>query len=248
MAALQEPVSLEDIEKNKPVLEDMAVSIMAHMAEMSVSEISEILGISSQLAIKAHNLAYEFPHKFTGYNALKAFIGDAYRGLDVASMSKDSLKWVDEDLRIISSVYGILKPSDIIKPYRCEFNKQIAPGHKTPIQVFKSKITVNLVNYIKENKITDIIDLLPGDADKCVDWKIVRAFTKVHKILIQEEGPAGKLKTPIAKTLKESRGRMCREILENKIQTFSDLCSFDSSHFIYSPEYSKPGLPVFLIA
>ncbi|MCH5241757.1 MAG: YaaA family protein [Muribaculaceae bacterium] len=246
MSGEQYPITDLEIGSHTPVLEPMADAIMEFLATKSPPEIASKLGISTQLAVKAHTLAYEFPHKLTGYSALKAFIGEAYRALDIQTIPAEKLEKSKDNLRIISSVYGILKPDDIIKPYRFEFNKNLTQDNKTPIQLFKSKNTVDLVNFIKGNKISDIIDLLPGEADKCVDWKIIRAFASVHKICFQIITPEGRLKTPIAKRLKELRGLMYRFILENDVQSFQQLISTESDHFFYSPKDSKPGLPVFI--
>lgn len=231
---------------HEPALETMADALMANMASFSPLELSEIMGISHQLAVKASSLAYDFAHKLTGVNAIFAFIGEAFRALDISSIPEDKLTQSQDNLRIISSVYGILSPFDIIKPYRCEFNKKIAPDGKTPIQYFKPKVTIELVNEIKGKRVMDIINLLPGDADKCVDWKIIRSFVPVHKICFQTIGNSGELKTPLAKRLKELRGLMCRQIIEEGINSFKQLTEMESQHFIFSPKDSKPGLAVFI--
>ena len=246
MASSQSEVSPALYAANTPVFEEVADSLMARLASLSPLEISEILGVSNSLAVKARNLAFDFPHKLTGKRAIDAFTGEAYRGLDVSSLPPEAIEASQSRLRIISSVYGLLRPHDLIKPYRCEFNKPVFPDPKTPIQVFKPKVTVEFVKYIRENKIADIIDLLPGDADKCIDWKIVRAFASVHKVCFQVFTPEGGLKTPIASRLKELRGLMCRAILQHDIRSFKELTAFESEYFIFSPKDSKPGLPVFL--
>ena len=246
MASQQGAVSENEFKAHSPLLENIADSLMLHIEKMPVNELAETLGISNSLAVKTYGLAFDFPHKVTGYQALFAFTGEAYRGLDIGSVNPEILERTRQTLKIISSVYGILSPYDIIKPYRCEFNKGIFPDNKTPIQIFKPKVTVALVNYIKEQKITDIIDLLPADADKMIDWKIVRAFSPVHKICFQTIDNQGRLKTPIAKRLKELRGIMYRTILTENIESFQQLTKVDSPHFIFSPADSKPGLPVFI--
>ena len=246
MESSQLPVTQELFSNNSPVFEDMANALMQNIEDYTPLQLAEILGISNQLAIKAHNLAFDFPHKLSGYKALTGFTGEAFKGLQASSLSPEALMNAQNNLRIISSVYGILKPFDIIKPYRCEYNKPVAPGHLTPINYFKQKVTVHLVNYIKENKISDVIDLLPADADKCVDWKIVRAFSKVHKVVFKSFSQDGSLKTPLAKRLKELRGIMARSILMYNIKSFNELTDFSSDQFIFSPKDSKPLLPVFI--
>ena len=248
MSDSQSPISDIEFLNHKPVFEETADTIMSLMVQKSPMEIASLMGISNQLAIKARTLAYDFPNKITGIKALYAFIGEAFRALDIKSIPAEKLDESQHNLRIISSVYGVLKPFDIIKPYRCEFNKAIATDNKTPIQLFKPKNTIDIVNFIKENKVKDIIDLLPGDADKCLDWKIIRAYSNVHKICFQTITPEGKLKTPIAKRLKELRGLMARLIFRENISSFNELISREWDHFAFSEVDSKPGLPVFITA
>ena len=246
MESRQEAVSPDILKQHTPVLEETADNIMSYLATLSPLQISQNLGISIQLGKKAHDLAYDFNHKLTGYPAIFGFTGEAFRAFDVKSLDPTRLEAADEKLRIISSVYGILKPHDIIKPYRCEFNKPVTSDSKTPIQIFKSKVTIEFVKLIKENKVAEVIDLLPADADKCLDWKIIRAFTSVQKICFQVITNEGKLKTPLARRLKELRGLMARDILEKNIQTFEQLKTLESENYIFSPQDSKTGLPVFI--
>ena len=246
MLSKQSPISETLFLSNKPTLEVYADKIMAHLAELNPTEIAGIMGISHQLALKAYELAYDFPHKLMGFNAVSGFVGEAFKAFDFPTLKNSDLNQLDKELRIISSIYGVLKPSDIIKPYRAEFIKPIAPENKSPIQFLKSQVTINVVTYIKENKTKDIINLLPGDAEKCLDWKIIRAFSSVHKVCFKSINTEGKLVTPLTHRLKELRGLMARSIVENDIKNFNDLIHLHSEHFLYSPKDSKPGLPVFI--
>lgn len=248
MSAHQYPVEPAKYAEHTPVVESTADEIMAKMESMTPGEISEALGISNGLAVKAHNLAYDFPHKLSGYKPLEAFTGEAFRSLEASTLSPEALERAAVSLKFISSVYGLLSAEDIIKPYRNEFNKALDPSLGTPIQIFKPKVTIALAKIIKENGVKDVINLLPADADKCIDWKIIRSFTKVHRMVFQTIGPSGKLKTPIAGRLKALRGTMARTILSENLQTFSDLTNFESPDFFFSPTHSKPLLPVFLSA
>lgn len=248
MLSSQQAIPHQDFLTRKPLFEEEADMEMDFIKSLSVNEISEILGISGALATKTLSFAYEFPNKSLGYCSLSAFTGEAYKGLDQNSLSDAAKKRAAENLRIISSLYGYLRPLDIIKPYRLEFNKQIYEGRNNAIKTYRQKITVEFVKEIKSRNIKDIIDLLPADADLMIDWKISRAFAKVHKVVFKSIMPDGSLKTPLAKTLKEHRGKMARFIFENNIQSFEDLCKSESSDFLFSPADSKPLLPVFIIA
>lgn len=240
------PQTPESLAAATPVFEEKASLLMHDLSEMPIDEIAEGLGVSHQLAVKAHNYAYDFSFKSTGNKALYSFTGEAFRALDAKTLSVEAVDKATKDLKFISSVYGFLNAGDIIKPYRFEFNKPLAPGNLTSIQYYKSLVTSHVVNLIKEEEVTEIINLLPGDADKCIDWKIVKAFIKVYKICFQNVGGGEKLTTPYSKRIKELRGSMARTILMENIETFKDLTEHPTADFIYSPDYSKPGLPIFI--
>ena len=242
------PVSTDDFSELQPSLEKMADDIMHYVATLSPSQFADILSVSNTLAIKALKFAYDFPNKSTGLPALNSFIGDAYRSLDASTLSQNAITASESKLRIISSAYGILKPDNIIKPYRLDFNKNVCGESLSPAKVFKQKVTVNLVKYIKDTGVKDIINLLPADAELCIDWKILRAFAKVHKVYFKSISNDGKLKTPIAKRLKQLRGLMCRDILEKGLDSFAALTTAESSHYVYSPGDSKPLMAVFIVA
>ena len=246
MLSDQSEIADNELKSRLPVFEEIADKEMGFITSLKPDEIAEILGISQNLATKCLSYAYDFPNKTTGYSALKGFIGEAYRGLDASTLSAKALEAANSNLIIISSLYGLLKPSDIIKPYRLEFNKPIYPDRKSAIKIYKQKATIEFVRRIKAEDKKEIIDLLPADADSMLDWKIIRAFAKVYKIRFQTIDSNGKLKTPLAKRLKELRGMMCRQILEEGLTEFSQLKDIQSSHFIYSEDDSKEGMPVFI--
>ena len=247
MSSAQREIDYETFIRNKPALEELADDSMNFISSLSTIDISNILGISNQLASKVATLAYDFPNKSIGYKTLYAFTGEAYRALQSSTLSNVAKEKAANDLRIISSLYGFLTPENIIKPYRLEFNKNCAPGNLNMAKFLKPKVTVEFVRYLKETHQNEIINLLPADADLCMDWKIIKAFAKVYKVCFKEIAPGGTFKTPLAKKLKESRGLMCREILENNINSFNQLITFESAYFHFFKEASKTGLPVFLV-
>lgn len=246
MSVSQVDVSPDNFESHKPPLENSADSIMEYVRHFSAQGLAEVMGVSHNLAVNALKYAYDFPNKTTGYQAIVGFKGEAFRALDITSLTESERQFLIPSLRIISSAYGILRPDDIIKPYRLEYNKAVAGENLTPIKLFKSKVTIELVNYVKASGIKEIINLLPADADSCIDWKIVRAFVKVYKICFLSINKKGDLKTSSSTKIKELRGSMARFIIQNNITDFNTLRSLESDKFIYSSTDSRPGLPVFI--
>lgn len=246
MSPVQFQINETEYKDHTPLLEETAELINKSISELSAATISEILGVSNQMAVRILKLAYDFPLKSMGYPAYKGFTGEAYKYLDFNSIPPEKLIYAEESLRIISSLYGILRPSDIIKPYRLDFNKNCGPGKQNLAKYLKPKVTIELVRLLKEKKTTEVIDLLPADAALCIDWKIVRAFAKVNKVCFKRIKNDGTLVTPIASHLKELRGLMTRDIILNKINSFNDLVSFESDNYNFSPTDSKTGLLFFI--
>lgn len=246
MSTNQVSIEKSVFENHMPVLEELADQTMSFLAEQNPDRISEILGVSTIMAKNILKLAYDFPLKSTGYKAIEGFTGVAYRALAAKSLSSQALEFANNNLRIISSLYGVLKPEDIIKPYRLDFNKNCGPDNSNIIKYLKPKTTIAFSKFIKENNVNEVLDLLPADATKCLDWKIIKAFTKVNKVCFQTLTVKGILKTPSATRIKELRGLMARLILQKNITSFTDLIQEENENFIFSAQDSKPGLPVFL--
>lgn len=229
-----------------PEMEIVADETMAYLHTIDKSELSHRLGISPSLSTKAQKLILDYPNKELGKEAIFIYTGEVFRALKASTLSEDALNIAKDRLRIISSLYGLLRPDDFIRPYRLEFKKEGGPDGTKLSSFLRPKITVNFVKFLKERGETEVIDLLPKDASDCLDWKIIKAFAKVTKINFKIIEDGNRLKTPDTGTLKKLRGLMLRDILENNINSFEDLCRFTSQHYLFDPVNSKPGLAQFL--
>ena len=247
MSSAQYAIKDIEFQNHQPIFESFADELMLFLAQKSPLEISQLMSISGSLAIKVHKLSYDFPNKSMGYKSYEGFTGEVFKSLDFSTLESEDLKFAQSNIKIISSTYGLLSLTDVIKPYRTEFNKYIIGGKETPIRFYKQKNTIALVNFLKKNGVKEIINLLPSDADATLDWKIIRAYAKMHKIIFKTISSKGELKTPATGRLKELRGLMAREIIKNRILTYNTLIQTTSPNFLFSPLDSKAGLPVFIV-
>ncbi|MDE5874808.1 MAG: YaaA family protein [Muribaculaceae bacterium] len=246
MTLCQKEISDSLFSEEKPLFESTADEIAGLFAEMPVEEISERLSVSRALASKAVSMFYDFPNKSTGFHALYGFTGEVFRALDIHSLTVEARKFADTHLMIISSLYGLLLPRNIIKPYRFDFMVE-NPSAGTPMnRYWKLPLTVAFVKYMKQLEENEILDLLPGEASKCLDWKLIKAFAKVAKIDFKTLDSNGNLKTPSSGRLKELRGKMMRHILVNKINSLSQLYNLSSQDFAPMKDLHKPGILSFL--
>ena len=242
MLASEQEVSPEVYDANKPLYENVASEIMNSLGSETMSDLATTLKISGSLAAKMKKMIYEFGFKHTGNQAIEAFTGVVFKALDFASLPYDSKERCNSEVHIISSLYGWLHPSDIIKPYRLDFTTRLEDGPSAgkALNLFwRMNVTKALVRKLQETHSMEILDLLPGDATKCVDWKLVKRFAKVWKVDFQEIHEGGTSKTPSAERLKSLRGTLLRQILTEAIPDVKSL------RHVSSPSYFCEGTPVY---
>ena len=232
MLADQRGITAESMALHTPQGEKQADCIMHRLADLPQSELIAETGFSSTLAAKLREMLYEFPNKALGLSAIEAFTGVVFKALSYTSLSPAAQQLCDTNVRIISSLYGLLRPDDIIKPYRLDFTTQVAPGGIALNSFWKKDVTIQLVKTIQEGGYSELLNLLPADAAKCVDWKVVKRFCKVWKVDFVEFAEGDKLKTPAANKLKTMRGKLLRQILCENISSVNQLKTIKSDDFI----------------
>ncbi len=230
-----------------PVFLHQAAEIMASLAGMSVADIALRLGIGPKSAKAMADYIYDFTNTATGIEAVEAFTGVVFKHFDVRSLDGDTLTAMRSRLRIISSLYGWLRPDDIIKPYRLDFTSKAAPGGKPMYGYWRKDVTAALVDEIKAAGVGEVVNLLPMDASKCIDWKSVKDSAKVivpsFKI---QQGEA--LATPNATLLKAPRGSLLRHIICDRITDGDALRGIDAPDMVCLRDDPAPGHPLFVTA
>lgn len=155
---------------HKPVFEPVADEIMDSLRGASVEELSADVKISLALARRLREMVYDFPNKSVGGEAVREFTGVVFRALDYASLSDDARHRLCGSVRIVSSLYGLLRPDDIVKPYRFDFTTKLAPEGQTFAAYWRAAVTSRLIDELRATGETEVLDLLPADASRCVDW------------------------------------------------------------------------------
>lgn len=241
-----EDISLDYFIEHKPIFEAEAEEIMAFLRTLPLSEISKRLKLSPSLAMKAAQDAQLFTDIAHGKKALMEYTGEVFKALDAKTLNHDDCQFANNHIIIISSLYGFLRATDIIRPYRLDYSTDCAPNGTKLSNFWKSKNTIALVNLLKEKKESEILNLLPGEAMKCLDFKVIKAFAKVEKPDFKSVSDMANLKTPHTGRLKELRGLLLRHIIRNKISSFDDLLKISTYEFGVDHEHSKPGMPLIL--
>jgi len=215
----------------------------AQLKEQSPESLSKLMGISSNLAMLNYQRNQDWKLPFTADNArpaIYAFNGDVYRGLDAYSISENKLDVLQNTVRILSGLYGVLKPLDLIQPYRLEMGTKMPVGeHKNLYEFWKDKITQALNEELQDDEV--FLNLASNEYFKAINPKAL----KVPVVDIDfKEFKNGKYKT-IAIYAKVARGLMARYIVENNSKTIEDVKGFDAENYRFSEALSTENKLVF---
>lgn len=207
--------------------------------------LSELMSISDSLAQLNWERNQQFSTPFSPENArpaMYAFNGDVYQGLDAYSIPEDKLERLQSTLRILSGLYGILRPLDLIQPYRLEMGTSLKVGRKKNLYEFwKNTLTEHLNNELKDGEL--FINLASNEYFGAIDEKKLKVpvITPVFK-----DWKNDKLKV-ISFFAKKARGSMVRYILDNDAHTLDDIKGFDYDDYEFSQEHTvKENQPVFI--
>ncbi len=207
--------------------------------------LSDLMGISDKLAQLNWERNQNFNLPFTPENArpaVYAFNGDVYQGLDAYSIKDEKLEQLQDSLRILSGLYGILKPLDLIQPYRLEMGTQLKIGRKKNLYEFwKKELTEHMNNELKEGEL--FVNLASNEYFGAIDEKNLKTevITPIFK-----DWKNDKLKV-VSFFAKKARGSMVRYIVNNNAKTIEDIKGFNLDDYQYSKEHTlKENQPVFV--
>lgn len=252
MLAIISPAKTLDFE-SKPVIPDYTLpefldeseKLVEKLRKMKPKKLSQLMNVSASLADLNFQRFQEWHRPFSPDNAKQAvlaFHGEVYIGLDAPSLSEEKLKKAQKKLRILSGLYGVLKPLDLMQPYRLEMGTSLSIGRKKDLYTFwGDKITGKIQQAIDESGSKILINLASNEYFKSINSKKLDAEIIAPAFKDMKNGEY-KIITFFAK---KTRGLMTRFILENDLKHPDDLQAFDADGYNYNPRLSKPGKPVF---
>lgn len=228
-----------------PIFLDQAEMLNAKMASKSKNVIKKLMGISDNLAELNYQRYQDFSTPFTNKNARQAvysFSGDVYIGLDVYSLPEEKIALMQKNLRILSGLYGILKPLDLMQPYRLEMGTSLKINRKKNLYEFWGKTITNSINdELVEGEL--LVNLASQEYFKVVQPKNIKA-TVVSPIF--KDFKNGKFKI-ISFFAKKARGSMVRYILDHNANTLDELKGFNYDGYGFSMEHTlNEKEPVFI--
>lgn len=242
--SLEEERKLPTPRGTHPRFFDDAVLLNRKLAQMTKAELSDLMNISDKLA----DLNYHRYQNFDETNehntraAVYLFNGDVYNGLDAYSLPLEKLDSLQNSLRILSGLYGWLRPLDLIQPYRLEMGTKLSVGsHKNLYNFWRKKITKTLNEELEDHEL--FLNLASQEYFKAVDKKKLKTpiISPVFK-----DFKNGKLKV-ISFYAKKARGAMVRYILDKNATDMEHILNFDYMNYRYSEKYTEnENEPVFV--
>ncbi|MBK7174885.1 MAG: peroxide stress protein YaaA [Bacteroidales bacterium] len=252
MIVVLSPAKSLNFDSNSPVSDytlpqfgEKARLLAAKLKKLGPVKLARLLNISPQLALlnagrySVWHLATEPGH---GKQAIFAFDGDVYDGLEAGSMTSTEIHFAQEHIRILSGLYGVLRPLDLIVPYRMEMGIPFAINKHKDLYQFWGKQPANLI--LKELETQDnplVINLASQEYYKVIDKKLknIRVITPVFK---EQKGDEYKVLSFFAK---RARGMMARFIIRHNISDPEHLKAFDDAGYIFNAALSNSSNWVF---
>lgn len=230
------PVNIEN-EFSTPKFLNEAEIIMQELKKLQVHDICTLMKVNEQLGVSTFIRNQEW-ERFDGINekpCVLSFKGEAYRGLNANEFTKEDLEFCNEHLRILSGLYGILKPLDGIKPYRLEMGTKISIDNKKDLYNFwRIILSEEIENQVKQQEEKVLLNLASEEYFKVLDTKHkLRVVTPVFK---ERKGFDYKNITVYAK---KARGLMINYIVKNRIDNVEKIKQFNLEGYIFNEELSK---------
>ncbi len=205
-------------------------------------KLGDLMHLSDNLALLNYKRYQTFSSRYTNNNSASAalqFAGDVYRGLDMSTWDKRSIDYSQNHLRILSGLYGLLRPLDKMQPYRLEMGTKLKNKHGSNLYAFWSeKVTALLNKELKKHKVDIIVNLASKEYFKVVSTKQLNS--PVINVEFKEYRN-GDLKI-ISFNAKRARGLMAKFIMTNRIDTPQDLSRFDSEDYKLSADSDEHNL------
>jgi hypothetical protein len=229
----------------QPLFVKEAAALIKVLKARSAAEVSELMDLSPALAKLNVDRYAAWRPSFTQSNsrqAILAFNGDVYEGLEAGTLKAKDLEWAQEHVAILSGLYGVLRPLDLMQPYRLEMGTKLDnPGGANLYQFWAKTIAPYLNEHLAKDKAPIIVNLASEEYFKSVDLKQLKA--RVIQCVFQDgKGAAWKV---VSFHAKRARGLMARFAIESRITKPEGLKKFDAEGYAYAADVSTEDKLVF---
>ena len=252
MLILLSPAKLLDFKSRSSVTRstqpdflEQSSQLVKTMRERSESELQDMMGVSADIARLNVERFAAWSGKTTrrnGKQAILAFMGDVYRSFDAQSLSGHALAYVQKHVRILSGLYGVLKPLDLIEPYRLEMGLSIDSLEDGTLYNFWGNSITEAVNRDLGDKAGRILVNLASD-----EYSAAVDFSQVNARVVQpkfREWRRDGYKV-VSFNAKRARGSMARFLIDERVKSYRGITRFDRDNYSFNAELSQRDRPMF---
>jgi uncharacterized protein len=235
----------KDVPHTLPQFVPQSSELISLLKTQSPQQIAQLMDLSD--ALSAQNVArYQaWSPKFTAKNskqAILAFDGDVYDGLNAISLKVADLAWAQQHVGMLSGLYGLLRPLDYMQPYRLEMGTRLPNAKGSTLYSFWGDHIADHINaHLATDKKPVVVNLASQEYFKSVDRKALKA--RVVECVFEDHKPAGY--KVVSFFAKRARGLMARYAIEKRITTVKKLTAFNAQGYTYTEAASTPDRLVF---
>ena len=235
-----------DVPATAPDFQDDAVRLSKTAKNLSLKDLKGLMGISDDLARLNRDRFKAFaaePTSDATKPAALAFNGDTYQGLEAKTLTEDDLAWAQDHLRILSGLYGLLRPLDAIQPYRLEMGSRLKTRRGKTLYDYWGDTIAKALNAQGETVGTDtLINCASQEYFGAVNLDALQQRV-ITPVFMERKMGATKI---ISFYAKRARGAMARFVVQKRLTAADDLRDFDIGGYAYNEAMSEPDKPVFV--
>lgn len=220
-----------------------AASIARAAAKLSPDELKGLMHISDKLA-ELNAARFRTFRKAEEKPAIRAFAGDVYRGFDVASADEDTLAFAQDHLRILSGLYGVLRPLDGLRPYRLEMGTAWSPSGGKLVEHWGRKVARSVLDDLKQDNSGVLMNLASNEYFAVVGPHLPRKGVRLVSPDFHVRSAKGLQFQSF--TAKVARGTLARWLCELRVETLDALPGFDRDGWVFDAEGSTAERPLFV--
>jgi cytoplasmic iron level regulating protein YaaA (DUF328/UPF0246 family) len=235
-----------DVAVTAPDFQDDAIDLVKTARDLSVDDLKKLMHLSDALATLNRDRFQTFqdvPSPDVTRPAALAFAGDTYQGLEAGTLDEDEMKWAQDHLRILSGLYGVLRPLDSMQAYRLEMGSRLKTSRGKNLYEYWGDTLSNALNAHGESIGSDVLvncasqEYFGAVAPKAMKLRVITpAF-------MEDKGQGPKIVSFYAK---KARGAMARYMVQNRLTDPKSLLDFDAGGYAYQPDMSTEDKPVFV--
>jgi len=235
-----------DVATTAPAMQDDAVRLAKTARNLTLGKLKALMDLSDDLARLNRDRFQVFdaaPEAKATRPAVFAFAGDTYRGLDAETLGPDDIAYADDHLRILSGLYGLLRPRDAIQPYRLEMGSRLKTRRGASLYDYWRDDIAKALNTAADAQGTGLLlNCASQEYFGAVAPKALKLQVITPKFLEEKNGTA----KMVSFFAKRARGAMARWVVQNRAKTAQDMRSFSTDGYTYAPDRSTETEPVFI--